>query len=423
MSSKSVTRSTTSTVSRKTSSAASTSRTETRVTVTSTPTNTPRVTDEFTKATTALVALDGSKPAGAKAEAIEKARKLLETGGAPRTKSVPGGIITNDTVSVNDPRDVKKAERATKAKAQVLDNAKLEGEALLGLSPKDRERYQKVKDTLLTPSPGKPHGDPVAALALQTMLLEGKLPGAKALGSKDTLLSGLEKMATQEVGTGIDRQQLLADVVQEVASPSAVSQTTKGTCSVTTAQIQLMRDNPAEYVRLVSGLASPAGEVQTVGGDVLKVEPAALTDSTGRSVSQRLLAPALMELGNGTADYQNGADLSFGGDWDQKSGLHTGQVDRVLESITGQKHAWTTQGKTEKQQRAVVATVAAQLEAGKSVMVGLTWTEGGGHQVLAVGTEQRNGGEYVKIINPWGTEESIPRAEFDARLISTNYES
>ncbi|MDX2010506.1 MAG: hypothetical protein SFW67_09965 [Myxococcaceae bacterium] len=357
-----------------------------------------------------------------KTDAVDKARDLLETGGTPRTKTVPGGIITNDTASVNDPKDVKKSQRSTEAKAQLLDNATLEGDALLGLSPKDRERYQKVKETLLTPAPGKPHGDPVAALALQTMLLEGKLPGAKALGSKDTLLGGLEKLATQEVGQGIDRQALLADVVQEVCSPSAVSQSTKRTCSVTTAQIQLMRDNPAEYVRLVSGLASPAGEVRTVGGDVLKVQAGALTDSTTRSLSQRLLAPALMELGNGQADYQNGTDEHVGGELDGKGGLHTGQVDRVLESLTGKAHQWTTQGTTDEKHRHLVATVDAQLKAGKSLMVGLEWVSEG-HHVLVVGTEQRADGEYVKIINPHGTEESIPRAEFDARLISANYRS
>lgn len=385
-----------------------------------TRTTSSRPSDSYRAPGSTKVDLSGAKTTGSAAKAIEKARALIETGGAPRTQSVPKGIVTNDTPNVNDPRDVKKSDRSTKAKAQLLDNAKLEGNALLGLSPKDRKSYQTVKDALLKPGPGKPHGDPVAALGLQTMLLEGKLPGAKALGSKDTLLGGLEKLATQDVGKGIDRQQLLADVVQEVFSPSAITQSTKGTCSVTATSIQLAMNNPAEYVRLVGGLASPSGTVKTVGGDTLRIEPDALTDSTGRSVSQRLLAPALMEFGNGSSDYQNAKNQSVGGKSHGISGLDTAQVDKVIESLTGQKAAWVAKAGSEERRRKAEGIVDAQLKAGRSVLVGLKWTREQ-HQVLAIGTEQRNGQEYVKIVNPWGTEESIPRSVFDERLVSVNY--
>ncbi len=388
-----------------------------------TPTSrtTPKAKDEFSAPTAKPVALDGTKRSSSVSEAIAKARSLIETGGTPKTASVPKGLVTNDTPSVNDPKDVK-GERAKKASAQLAANAELEGNALARLSPKDRERYQTVKDALLEPTAGKPKGDPVAALGLQTMLLEGKLPGGKALGSKDTLLGGLAKLATQEVGAGIDRQQLLSDVVQEVFTPSAVAQgSRKGTCSVTTAEIQLLRDNPAEYVRLVSGLASPAGEVTTAGGDRLRVEPDAVTDGSGRSASQRLLAPALMEFGNGAREYSNngsGQDSNSSG----ARGLDTAEVDRVLESLNADTYKWSAKGGSEQRRKEIAAIVDRRLDAGRSVMVGLKWTSEG-HQVLAIGTETRNGQEYVKIINPWGTEESIPRSEFDARLISTNYEA
>ncbi|MBE2252944.1 MAG: hypothetical protein IAE78_25650 [Myxococcus sp.] len=350
-----------------------------------------------------------------------RARALLETGRVPNTTAtIENGIITNDAPNVNDPRDVS-GERARDAKAQLLDNSRLEGDALMGLSPRDRERYQTVKASLLEPTPGKPDGDPVAALALQTMLLEGSLPGERAGGGRDTLLGGLAKLATQEVGAGIDRQQLLSDVVQEVASPMAINQSTKGTCVPTSIQMQLIQNNPAEYVRLVSGLASPAGEVTTAGGDVLKVEPDALTDATGRSVSQRLLAPALMELGNGRADYDNTDDKHTGGDpGSNEIGLTPSQADRVLESLYGRDFAFSRTGSAA-EKAAGTQMVMDELAAGRSVLVGLDWT-GGGHKVLVTGTETRDGQEYLTIMNPWGRQESILRSEFEERLRNVNYD-
>jgi hypothetical protein len=375
--------------------------------------------DQFQPPKAAPVALDAVKPTGAKADAITRARKLLETGRSGGS-SFENSVVTNDAPNVNDRRDVS-GQRARDAKAQVLDNSRLEGEALLGLSPKDRERYQKVKDALLAPSEGKPNGDPVAALALQTMLLEGKLPGDRAAGGKDTLLGGFEKLATQELGSGIDRQQLLSDVVQEVASPMAINQSTKGTCVASSIQMQLIQNNPAEYVRLVSGLASPSGEVKTVGGDTLRVEAGALTDSTGRSVSQRLLAPALMELGNGRADYNNADDKHHGGAaGSNETGLTASQADRVLESLYGKDFAFS-QTRSAQEKAAGTQLVLDEVAAGRSVLVGLDWNTGG-HKVLVTGTETRDGQEYITIMNPHGRQESISRAEFEERLRNVNYD-
>lgn len=352
------------------------------------------------------------KPPPTKDEAIRRARELLE--GSPLERQSGTSVVTEDAPDVNSSSD--QLIRGATAKGQLLDNAPLEGDALLKLSPKDRARYDTVKKALLA----EPNADPVAALALQTMLLEGKLPGAKALGSKDTLLGGLEKLAGQEVSPGVDRQQLLSDVVQECATPSATNQKSKGTCVATSIEIQLLQKNPAEYVRLVSGLASPSGEVKTAGGDVLKVEPGALTDDTNRSLSQRLLAPALMELGNGRSDYSNEDDQHHGPESDGQSGLTAAQADRILESLYDKDFAFQTTDDA-KEKTAGTDFVMDELKAGRSVLVGLDWGDGG-HKVLVVGSETRDGKEYVKVINPWGREESIPRDDFEKRLRNVNYD-
>lgn len=371
----------------------------------------------FDPAKAAKVAMTGERRQPTRDEAITRARELLE--GAPSSRTSGTSVITEDAPDVNDAGDVS-GKRGSAALLQLGDNQQLEAEALLKLSPADRSRYLSVKDTLLEPSEGKPNGDPVGALALQTLLLEGKLPGAKDLTGQDTLLGNLSRMNRQELGAGIDRQQLLSDVVQEVAVPSAVNQRSKGTCVPTSIEIQLLQTNPAEYARLVGGLASTAGEVTTAGGDTLKVEPDALTDSTGRSISQRLLAPALMEVANGRADYDNTDDRHEGGGIDGQKGLTASQADVLLESLYGRPFAFhRTESAREKE--AGTDFVLSELGEGRSVVVGLKWGEGG-HKVLAVGTETRDGVDYVKIINPWGREESIPREDFEARLRNVNFD-
>jgi hypothetical protein len=353
-------------------------------------------------------------PVTSSAQAIERARALLE--GAPeRRESAEGTVVVADAPHVNDAADVSGA-RADAARTQLFDHLALEGTALEPLTTADRARYQAIKRALLAAP-----GDPVAALALQTLLLEGALPGDKALGGGATLLGQLAGLTKAELAAGVDRQALLADLVQEVAVPEAIAQRGRGTCAPTAIEIQLVHENPAEYVRLVAGLASPAGEVTTRGGDVLRRETDALTDDTGRSVPQRLLAPALMELGNGRADYDNQSDTHQGGSRDGDSGLTAAQADAVLESVYGHDFRYENL-RGNRSRRFGVEFVLSELEAGRSVVVGLRWGDGG-HKVLVVGTDTHDGQPCVRIVNPWGREELLRVEDFEARLRNVNYDA
>jgi hypothetical protein len=347
------------------------------------------------------------------AEAIERARRLLE--GTPvEERRDDGSIIISNPPYVNAEETDK---RRLSALFQLQTNATLETAALACLSPQDRQKYLETKEVLLA----EPDADPVAALALQMMLLEGRLPGAPALGSSDTVLDGLHNLATQDLGEGIDRQQLLSDVVQEVAVPEAIAQRTFGTCAPTATEIKLAKDHPAEYVRLISGLASPDGQVTTVGGDVLRVEEGALGGDRVRSVSQQLLAPALMELGNGDLDYSNEEDGNYDANGERKgAGLSARGVDTLLESLYGRDFAYTNTDSAEERE-AGVDFIEEELAAGRDVLIGVDWGTGG-HKLLVTGVEVRDGERYFRVINPWGQVELIPVTEVEDRLRNVNYD-
>ncbi|HEY9766131.1 MAG TPA: hypothetical protein V6C82_07185, partial [Chroococcales cyanobacterium] len=64
---------------------------------------------------------------------------------------------------------------------------------------------------------------PAARLALQLLLHEGKLTNSRALGGEN-LLENLSDIRTQPLAPGIDRAQLMGQLIREIAYPSTISQ-------------------------------------------------------------------------------------------------------------------------------------------------------------------------------------------------------
>jgi hypothetical protein len=350
-----------------------------------------------------------------KATAIAEARALIE-GPTKESTTDQNATVVKDAIDANDASDTNKdSPRYKDAVGLVKANTVLETEALKKLSNKEKKQYAEIRKQL--------EADPVAQLALQTLLLEGKLPGPKEMGGdrKDTTLSNLNRLATQELGEGIDRAKLLADVTQEILIPECLAQKNKGTCTMSALQIQLLQKNPAEYVRLITGLSSKNGTIVTVGGDTLKREADSLTTGSSRTLSQQLMAPALMEMANGKDDYNNTEDQSgAAAPKEGYYGLNADQVDVALQSIYGRDFAVENAGSA-KEKQAARELVETALTNGHSVLVGMQWGEGG-HKVLVIGSEKHNGVDCIRYVNPWGRVELMPVTEFEKRIHNVNYD-
>ncbi|HEX8697701.1 MAG TPA: hypothetical protein VF815_02585 [Myxococcaceae bacterium] len=359
------------------------------------------------------------QPSRTTSKALEEMDTLLA--GAPTSYSSEGGAeVIRDGVSADAAEDqMPEQERYQTAKTQVEANAPLEQRKLESMTPAQRDAYQQVKQELMTIQPA---GDPVAALALQKLLLTGKLTEGTSLRDGMTVLDGLSRLASSPVMEGFDRQQLLANLTQEIATPSTINQGGKGTCTVTCVAIMLARQNPAEYVRLIAGLASPAGEVTTASGKVLRPERDALYVDVGRTDVQQLLAPALMELAHPRLDYRNEEDAQYRRNKEIHGGLNSREVDRVLEGIFDDRYKRRDVGGfLEMGNKKAMRKIQEELGDGKEVLAGLKWGDSA-HKVLVTGIENVNGQEYVHYINPWGREERIPKDEFRDRLIDFNHE-
>ncbi len=330
------------------------------------------------------------------------------------------GTVGTDPEDVNAPTGGLDEVRAAKL---VEANAELEAAELEKLSPQERAQYQSVMSEL------EQQDDPKAQLALQKLLFEGKLPGAEDAQGGGTLLENLAGLANPcgvPLAEGVDRRELLADVVREVAVPSAIAQHQRGTCAATVVGIHLADESPAEYVRLMTGLASPSGEVELANGDVITREEGTIgDDGSGRSLSQRLIEPAFMEYANGAdLDYDNASDEHRDEDGNKvHTGLYSSQVDRLLEGVFDHRFENRDGINTEEEREEAWDELVDEVEnEGREVEVGVRWGTGG-HKLLVTDISQdASGQEFVTYVNPWGKTETLPKEEFLDRLQNMNTE-
>jgi len=336
------------------------------------------------------------------AAAVQEATDLL-LGPVTSTQARDGGgEITRDALDVNSTQDTDgRTARNRAARAQLDANAALEAQRLEAMSPEDRARYEAVKARCLDAN------DPVAALALQKLLFEGRATGP--------VLEQLASLSDERtpLAEGVDRTALVTDLVQELATPSAIGQGQRGTCAPTTVAIQLAMENPAEYARIVAGLASPSGEVRLAGGAVLRREPGTTgPDAAGRSQVQHLLGPAMMEMANGARDYDDRTNAGAGAWSNDLDVLYEQVMGREMSDLRVTNDATRAQG---------MRAIDAELAEGQTVPVAISWGTGY-HKVLVTGSETVDGVEYIKYTNPWGREERMPRAEFERRLADVSWD-
>lgn len=339
---------------------------------------------------TAVVLLDRALAQGDWAALEDLGRRAAHYGQAERHKAAAG----------------EAPALAAKATALLAAQAPLERQALAALPAADRTAHAQARKAL--------EGDPHAQLALQLLATEGKL-GAPAGAS---LASALGQVAAQPLAEGVDRRALLAALVREVATPAAINQQDgTWTCTATVAQILVAISRPADYVRIVGGLASPAGRATLLDGQpIQRAAGTASADLTGRTPSARLWQAALMEHANGGHRYDPKLDLnvprrdaSAPGAGRAYKGLVGAQAqERLFAGATG--HAGEVVGgdRAGGDSAAAMARIAKELAAGRPVPVNYYVREGVGHQILVTAIAA---GE-VTYADPTGLVKRVPAAEF-----------
>lgn len=270
----------------------------------------------------------------------------------------------------------------------------------------------------------------LSSLDLESLLESPRLHDLDAHGR--TLLQDMATLASRKPNASFAARpetdsQLRRDVLMEVLDPSRVDQGGAGTCSVTAAQYALVKDNPAEYVRLMADLTGQSGHAEMAGGGRLGLQHESFENgrpTTYGSVSSTLFQGAAMEEANGDwLDYDAAKDenqlfghktgLTFGYDL---GGFYAHLFDaRQYREFGGETLLGSTVG------AAVQAKDAYDFLKGyqgdKPVFVALTpldtthWSsvnlglEGRLHQLTFDHVDKKTGD--VVLRNPWGSSSAV----------------
>ncbi len=333
--------------------------------------------------------------------------------------------------------DESDSARISAARATLARNASLEKQALARLSPADRSRYEQValgladhpeahlvlQDWLIQSELHRP-GNPPPNSSLAQELASGRPPlvGKGTASDGGDVLTELDQIAdpSHPLAQGLSRGDVLSALVREAANPVSIAQDSRNTCGPTSLSLLLDRENPAEYARLVAGLAARNGTVKLANGDpIARTADWSDTNDGGRAVTQRLLQPALENYANwggysNTKDSSTMHGISVGTGtldpgWER---LQTGLFNRRFDDIVAIANP---------DRSSLMQEIANQANAGQAVPVAFD-VEGngdpisGGHYALV--TAVKNGRVY--IANPWGEEDSLPEADFTRRLFSVS---
>lgn len=264
-----------------------------------------------------------------------------------------------------------------------------------------------------------------AALASVVALLDSGRLSPEVMGS-------LQHLQTQPLAPELApaRTSLMRSVLQEIAFPEDIGQYARSTCAPATVQMLLAIKNPARYVAVVGDLASPEGRVRpenlAASAQIVRETDTLADDRSGRSLSSRLMQPALMEWGNGADDYDNQTDQSSGL-FTRYAGLSESGAVRLTDALLGKgSHRmtvvvekrllfWDSQAYLERP--GFMTKLEAAVNGGEPVPTGLQWGDSG-HKVLTTRIDRDQ--QLAYFLNPWGELNTLPLAEFERRVDSAS---
>jgi hypothetical protein len=276
-----------------------------------------------------------------------------------------------------------------------------------GLPPEQREQYENLQNQVA--------GETRAEMALQEMLLDGRLLEESQSSDGRTLLEELNRLATADsVHTGLNQKQMVRDLIQEIDNPTAMAQRTSPTCAPTTAAIYLASTNPAEYARIATDLATSNYSTMPNGHPLTRQQ---LDPSDLRSQSLQLVDSAFMEYANGVENNYDGSTLEHNdresGEVRDSGGLYGSEFDYLFDAVTNSDAQYIRVNDDNRSD--TMSQIREATENGQMVPSAIKWSKGG-HELLITGADDN----YVTFINPWGKEQRMSAAEFEARLLNTH---
>lgn len=215
-----------------------------------------------------------------------------------------------------------------------FENRDLEKAKLAELKPAERQQQYVALSHVF-------ENDPQALLGLQTLLLSGKLTAEPKNKDGLDLLGALDVMGKTTMKAPLNTGSMLGETVREIANPSSIRQEGVQTCSAASLAIMTATQRPAEYARLLTGLAKQGtGEVTLVNGKTLQRVPDSEQDlDKFRTGTQELWQAAFMDFEakqlDGEAFYEPANDTIYWKDHESTTGIEAQGMLEGMKAITG----------------------------------------------------------------------------------------
>lgn len=291
-------------------------------------------------------------------------------------------------------------------------NQQTEKSAISKMSAADQQAVVQIRGLIAE--------DPRAQLAFQDLIDKDHLDGGTAADGT-TLLQNLQQLASEPLAPGLDRSQLLAGFIEQVANPMDTFQGDRDTCVPAVASMYMAQRYPAELARVLVGLASPQGTVQLANGDTLTRSSDWNASDGGRSQSEKLLEPAFIGYAVSSEDltYDNSTDTLFqNGTNTGQSGLTANEANTLLDGLTDSsfKEVDFYNGRDPKTVASTISQIQKLANSGDPVPVGVDWIGSTGHKIMV----ENISNNVVTYLNPYGMREQMSLSDFSNRLENAN---
>lgn len=315
---------------------------------------------DLTQAQSALWKAQNEVNLEAKAAGKEPPYKNLGTDPA----KIPASLFDAPNLTAAERQKLTGALQGTLEQTPVRDAVKAQIEEAVALNPASATNYSEVLKSIeglpgdvqarllevatrnlgadlnsvhsLTGSAGWQTADPaqkatLVSLAARTRPESSQISNLAAVADSPTrlfstdkdgksLLDNLHELSLQPqearlTAAGNPPDELFDSVLSDAANPNTIGQSNYGTCTVTSMQYELVRDQPSEYVRLMREMNAD-GTADMRGGGSLELQAEYLRPQEGdeRNLSQALFQSSLMEFSDGRFEYHANTDQESLGD-------------------------------------------------------------------------------------------------------------
>lgn len=219
----------------------------------------------------------------------------------------------------------------------------LKSEAFSNLSADQREKFVDVLAK----------GDDIGAKLMARMCERGgDIFNEKAIDGSTTL-DNLSRLANAP-----NSSTFLNHALADIAHPGRIWQGNAPTCTASTMQYELAKEKPAEYARLLTGLAVDGSVKMAGGGTLVSQTGNALYSSflshDQRSPTEAVFQSALMEYANGSDSYNVFDRRSTKADGSTYRGLYGEQIRNSVEQLFGVEYETTKISSNAEAQRALM---------------------------------------------------------------------